>query len=64
MTEEAGIIIEYITLGNSMKVTALDPHTLSEVSVVVPPSTERKEAAALAIRKLRYMMTQGKKNNE
>lgn len=62
MSEHSGFIIEYVTVGNSMKVTAFDQNTLLEASVIVPASTERKEAAALAVRKLHYVMTQEKKD--
>lgn len=50
-----GYIIEYIELGGSMKVTAFDPKTLREVSIVVPPSATRSEMAKLAIKKLLYV---------
>ena len=50
-----GYIIEYIELGGSMKVTAFDPRSLREVSIIAPPSTSRAELARLAIRKLHYV---------
>jgi hypothetical protein len=56
MTDEPRYIIEYITIGNAMKVTAMDPATLREVSVMATPGAPREEVAELAIRKLKYMI--------
>jgi hypothetical protein len=55
-----GIIIEYVTVGGSMKVTALDPKTLLEATIIAPISSTPREAAALAVRKLRYLKEKGK----
>jgi hypothetical protein len=55
-----GYLIEYVSLGGSMKVTALDPKTLLETSVIVPSSLSQDEASILAIRKLRYMQEKNK----
>lgn len=54
-------IVEYIALGNSMKVTAFDPETLKEVSVVVPPHMSKEESGQLAVRKLTYLLNKRKK---
>jgi hypothetical protein len=53
---EEGYIVEFITVGNSVKVTAFDPETLTEATVVGAPSVAREELAALAVRKLRYVI--------
>lgn len=59
---ENDYIIEFITLGATMKVTAFDQETLLEASVVVPANTLEEEAAKLAVRKLHYVM--GKKKDQ
>ncbi len=56
--EKNGFIVEYYQLpGNSsVKVTAIDPQTGREVSLICPEKAGRKNMAQLAIRKLRYVM--------
>ncbi len=54
--EQTGFIVEYIQLGNAIKVTAIDPVSMREVSIVGSPKVSSKELAALAIRKLKYVM--------
>lgn len=49
-------IIEYIAIGKSVKVTAFDPVTLTEVSVIGASGTPREQLAQLAVRKLVYMI--------
>lgn len=54
-------IVEYITLGNTVKVTAFDPVSLQEVSMIGAASVPKKQLARLAIRKLNYMIKKKKK---
>ncbi|MGE0753898.1 MAG: hypothetical protein AB7L92_01915 [Alphaproteobacteria bacterium] len=54
-------IIEIIQLGGSVKVSAFDPISMKEASVIVPPSTTREEMSKLAIKKLHYVMQQENK---
>lgn len=49
-------IIETITLGNSMKVTAFDPRTLLEATIVAPADMPEASAAKIAVRKLHYLL--------
>lgn len=58
MTDDSqeGYIIEFIVVGKSVKVTAMDPVTLKEVSIIGARSASRKELAALAVRKLQYVL--------
>lgn len=49
-------LIEYVTIGNSMKITAFDEETLQEASIIVPADTSREQMAQLAIRKLRHIL--------
>jgi len=51
-----GYIIEYRKVGNSVKVSAIDQVTLTEVSIIASPSLSRKDMAAMAIKKLHYVM--------
>ncbi len=60
---ERDIILEFITLGNSVKVTAVDPDTGIEAVIVASPHTPRSVLSDLALRKLRYVTArrEGKK---
>ncbi len=51
--------MEYVVIGASVKVTAFDPATLTEASVVAPSNASQRDLATLAIRKLDYVL--GKK---
>ncbi len=50
------VIFEFMQVGNSVKVTALDAETLIEVSIVGSPMAPRSHLRATALRKLRYVM--------
>lgn len=58
--EEDHYIIEFIGMGPSLKVTAIDPETMREVSIVGDPRASREELSQLAIRKLRYVLNKDK----
>lgn len=58
----SGILLEYVTIGSSTKVTALDQATLIEASVVVPHGTSEQDAAQLAVRKLKYRLRRQKES--
>jgi len=62
MTEDSktGYIIEYVSVGKSLKVTAIDPETMEEVSIVGDPKATRKRLAKVAIQKLHYVQAKGK----
>jgi hypothetical protein len=49
MTQNS-IIFEYVTIGNSVKVTAMDPETLVEVSIVGPAGAPQAHLRAAAVR--------------
>lgn len=55
MSEE-GFIVEFHQVGNSVKVTAFDPASLTEVSIVGSPNATREQLAQLAVRKLLYKL--------
>lgn len=49
-------LIEYTRIGAQVKVTACDPDTGIEASVVVPATATQKEMSDLAVCKLQYVM--------
>lgn len=54
--ERQGYLIEYVPVGNSVKVSAVDPASGTEVSVVGPATASRADLARAAVRKLEYML--------
>jgi GTP-binding protein EngB required for normal cell division len=56
MSEEEGYIIEFHRVGNAVKVTAMDPATLTEVSMIGPSNAGDTELTRLVVRKLEYML--------
>lgn len=51
-----GIIVEYVVHGSSVKVTAFDPVTLTEATVIAPANLSQQDMAKLAVRKLEYVL--------
>jgi hypothetical protein len=51
-----GYIIEFHQVGAYVKVSVMDPVSLTEVSMVTPASMPQGQAAQAAIRKLKYVM--------
>lgn len=49
-------IIEFVTLGSALKVTAIDPETGREVSIVGDPKATRTELSHLAAAKLAHVL--------
>ena len=54
------ILFELIPLGNSVKVSALDPESGIEVSTVGPANASIEDLQRAALAKLRYVMNKGK----
>lgn len=50
------VIFEFLSIGNSVKVTAFDTETLTEVSIVGPVTASEKQLRATALRKLEYVL--------
>ncbi len=50
------VLLEFIPIGSSVKVSAIDPATAVEVSVVGPASAPRAYLERTAIRKLKYVL--------
>lgn len=53
-------ILEFIELGGSVKVSAIDPVTQREVSIVGSPKATRQELTQIAVRKLEYVLAKEK----
>ncbi len=59
-----GYIIEMIPVGNVVKVSAIDPATLREVSIVGPKSASKMDLQQTAVRKLQYVLNKEKSSNK
>ncbi|MCG8490480.1 MAG: hypothetical protein MI743_02595 [Sneathiellales bacterium] len=53
---QEGYIIEFVPVGKAVKVSAMDPATLTEVSIVGPTNASRAELQLTVIRKLQYVL--------
>ncbi len=53
MTE---ILFEFTRQGNLIKVTAIEPETLTEVSVVVPATLSEEQMKFQALNRLKYVL--------
>ncbi|MBL6951069.1 MAG: hypothetical protein ISR50_00435 [Alphaproteobacteria bacterium] len=56
MEKRRSYLVEFRAIGSSVKVSAIDPVTLVEVSIVGPTSVSEAELSRLAVRKLEYML--------
>lgn len=54
--ENGSYIIESTRVGAQVKVTACDPETGLEATVMGPASASQRDMATLAVRKLQYLM--------
>ena len=52
------LIIEFVPIGNSVKVTVMDAATLTEVSIVGPRKASKHDLEQAAIQKLKYVIAQ------
>ncbi len=50
------IILEFTQIGGQVKVTAIDPVTHTEASIMGPANAAPADLRALAVRKLRYVL--------
>lgn len=53
--QDEKLIVEFQVVGAYVKVSAVDPATLEEVSIVGDPRQGEAALSALAVRKLRYV---------
>ena len=59
MTEpksDAGAIVEFLRIGNSVKVSAIDTETHVEVSIVAPASSSERQMTDAVLKKLHYVL--------
>ena len=56
MSRNDEYIIEFYKIGHSVKVSALDPVSLKEVSIVGDAKMPNGELAKIAVRKLKYVL--------
>jgi hypothetical protein len=56
MTDEQGYIIEFHRIGNAVKVSAFDPHTLTEVSIIGAPTASEAQLTRVVVQKLEFMI--------
>lgn len=50
------ILFEYVRLGNSVKVTAIEPETKIEAAVVVPATLSQEQMKMQALNRLKYIL--------
>lgn len=62
MAEEREIIFEFLQVGGSMKVTAVDVETGTEVSIVGDPAAPEAMLKRVAKQKLDYVMAKQPKD--
>jgi len=58
--DDGEILIEFVTLGNVVRVTAIHAASGTEVSMVGPASAPRAPLEAAVLRKLSYVMDKEK----
>lgn len=61
------VLFEFRRVGNSVRVTAIDPITATEITMVAPTKGNQNEIKKIAARKLAYVMAKKKaseKNDE
>lgn len=58
--DDHGYIIEFVSMGDYVKVSAIDPVTRREASIVGDPAAGKEALSRLAVRKLLYVMKKKK----
>lgn len=53
---DKGYFVEFVQIGNSVKVSAVDPVTGVEVSIVGSPSASKAQLTQVAVSKLKYVL--------
>ena len=62
LSEERAYYIEFQQVGRFVKVTAIDPSSRLEVSIVGDPSATQDYLSNLAVKKLKYVLEKKKRN--
>ena len=61
MNNDAGeYLVEFIQIGSSVKVSAIDPVSGREVSIIGPATASRDYLSRTAVNKLKYVLSKGK----
>ncbi len=58
--ESDSFIVEFIQIGTSVKVSAVDPVSGREVSIVGPATATRDYLSRVAVNKLKYVLSKEK----
>ena len=58
---DSRIIIEFVQVGGYVQVSAIDPVSLFEVSIVGDPSASRNTLEQIAIKKLKFVLSKKQK---
>lgn len=54
------VLLEFQRIGNAVKVVAMDPETLVEVTIMGPPGAGEEALTRIAVRKLEYVLNKRK----
>jgi hypothetical protein len=57
MSEADNYLIEFTQVGGSVKVTAVDPRTMTEVSIIGGPQYSQEFLTRQAVKKLEYVLS-------
>ncbi len=57
---EGEYLVEFHRVGNAIKVSALDPVSNTEVSIVGDPAASQDELTRIAVQKLEYVLAKKK----
>lgn len=61
MSDDRGeYLVEFVQVGSSVKVSAVDPVSGREVSIVGPASASRDQLTRVAVNKLEYVLARQK----
>lgn len=58
------VIFEFFRVGNSVKVSAVDTESMTEVSVVGPATASQATLRQMALRKLEFVLARRKKHGD
>ncbi|WP_281301689.1 MULTISPECIES: hypothetical protein [unclassified Iodidimonas] len=64
MGKSESYLIEFISSGKALKVTAVDPESGTEASIVGDPKMSRDALSKLAVQKLLYVMNKARNDQD
>ena len=56
MAQKPSYIVEFVQVGQNVKVSAIDPMTLTEVSIVGSPRASKESLTRLVVQKLEFQL--------